>query len=60
MSELKGMKTGEHLAGWDEMRAEISGRGLNITGEIGDRWTQRLLNRRRGRVGKGVGHLAHV
>ena len=39
MGELKGMKTGEHLAGWDEMRAEISGRGLNITGEIGDRWT---------------------
>ena len=38
-SGLKGMKKGRAL-GWDEMRAEM----VDVAGEIGARWTKRLLN----------------
>ena len=38
-SDLKGMKKGR-APGWDEMRAEM----VDAAGEIGARWTKRLLN----------------
>ena len=37
--ELKGKKKGR-APGWDEMRAEM----VDVAGEIGARWTKRLLN----------------
>ena len=37
--ELKGMTKGRALE-WDELRAEM----VDVTGEIGARWTKRLLN----------------
>ena len=36
---LKGLKKGR-APGWDEMRAEM----VDVAGEIGARWTKRLLN----------------
>ena len=36
---LKGVKKGRR-PGWDEMPAEM----VDVAGEIGDRWTKRLLN----------------
>ena len=36
---LKGVKKGR-APGWDEMRAEM----VDVAGEIGARWTKRLLN----------------
>ena len=36
---LKGMKKGK-APGWDEMRTEM----VDVAGEIGARWTKRLLN----------------
>ena len=51
---LKGMKKGR-APGWDEMRAEM----VEVAGEIGARWTKRLLNTCMKQLMQSAGRLAN-